>query len=258
MNTIRIMLAAAAMLAATLAQAALGNLSDVWYDPADPGWGVYIVQQDDAAMVTVMTYAADGEPVWYAALPATAYAWSGDGLPYLRGTLYRTRARAPGAPSAADPVQVVPVGTLYVSPVDRGRARLDYTVNGVAISRPIERMTWRLPAIDSMWSTVFSLRVNRGDGTVVRQTTQGAATLAIEDGIATLSVTGEQSRCDYRGSYLQSGRLGSFAGEFSCSNGRAGRFHIDDLELTTQGISGRFRATEPDGNSYGTFGGPRR
>ena len=256
MSTLRNLLAGAAMLAATLGHAAPGNLSDVWYSPSDPGWGVNIVQQGDVAFVTVLTYAADGEPVWYAALPATAYAWSGDGIPYLRGTLYRTRSDPLGAPSAAG-AAVVPVGELHVSPLDRSRARLDYTVGGVAVSRAIERMTWSLPATNAAWMTVFSLRVVR-DGTVSQQTTSGVATLDIEAGVATLTVIGEEARCDYRGGYRQTGRLGSFAGEFSCSDQRAGQFQIDDLELTTHGISGRFRGTWAGGSGAGTFGGPRR
>jgi hypothetical protein len=38
----------------------------------------------------------------------------------------------------------------------------------------------------------------------------------------------------------------------------SGKFEIDDLEITTHGLSGRLRATWAGGSGAGTFGGARR
>lgn len=172
--------------------------------------------------------------------------------------MYRTRGHTARAVLDAGARQVLQVGELYVSPVDRGRARLDYTVDGVEVSPAIERFTWSLPATYATWLSVVSLRVTADDRTVTPQTTHGTAVLDIEDGVATLTMTGPQENCEYRGNYRQMGRLGSFGGEFACGALRAGRFEIDDLEITTHGVSGRLRATWAGGSGAGTFGGARR
>jgi hypothetical protein len=76
--------------------------------------------------------------------------------------------------------------------------------------------------------------------------------------MAMLVTTDPQSRCDYRGAYRQTGRLGAFAGAFACGDLRVGQFQVDDLELTTHGIAGRIRLTWAGTSANGTFGGLRR
>lgn len=254
----------AAALAVTLACAAwqarpaIANLSDVWYDPAESGWGVNIAQQGDVATVTLMVYGPTGEPTWFVASHAAAYAWSGEGLPFLRGTLYRTRGMWFGGPFDSRSVQVTPVGEVYVSPLAPERVRIDYTVEGIAASKTVQRATWNLPAIDWAYVASFSLRVRDGEGGVALQTSTGITTLLVEAGAATMTVIEPGVRCTYRGPYRQTGRLGSFAGTYACSDARGGAFQVDDLEFTGSGFAGRIRAQWAGGSLQGAFGGPRR
>ena len=258
MNFFRMLIAAWLAAAVWPAQAYTGSLSDVWYDPAESGWGVNVAQQGDTALVTLMVYAPDGEPTWYVSSDASVYAWSADGLPYFRGTLYRTRGMWFGGPFDPRALQVSPVGEVHLSPLAADALRVEYSVGGVSVVKSVRRATWSQPAFDTPYLAGFSLRVVKADRTVSLQTTTGVTTLRIEDGIATMTVADAAGQCDYRGAYVQAGRLGRFAGSFFCGDARSGTFQVDELEATTHGFSGRLRAQWAGASLYGAFGGPRR
>ncbi len=47
------------------------NYSGHWWDPADPGWGLFVWQDGmDNLLAAWFTYAADGKPAWYVFQPA--------------------------------------------------------------------------------------------------------------------------------------------------------------------------------------------
>jgi hypothetical protein len=113
MQTTRLIALVAATLAPIGAQAL--NLSYLWWNPAESGWGVNTVQQDDTAVVTLYVYDADGEPTWLSGVASTCALGPG-GLPYFSGTLYRTRGSFYG--SAFDPAksQATVVGSIWLTP----------------------------------------------------------------------------------------------------------------------------------------------
>ena len=113
MQTARLIALVAATLAPIGAQAL--NLSDLWWNPAESGWGANIGQQDDTAVVTLYVYDADGEPTWLSGVAST-YALGPGGLPYFSGTLYRTRGSFYG--SAFDPAKsrATVVGSIWLTP----------------------------------------------------------------------------------------------------------------------------------------------
>lgn len=109
---------------------AAGHLNDLWWNPSEPGWGVNIIQQEEVLFVTLFVYGADGRPAWYVASEARP------GTPSrYTGALYATNG-----PAAS--VRVREVGTLALSPNDDGSAALEYSVDGAATSKRIERQTW--------------------------------------------------------------------------------------------------------------------
>jgi len=135
MQTARLIALVAATLAPIGAQAL--NLSDLWWNPAESGWGANIGQQDDTAVVTLYVYDADGEPTWLFGVAST-YASGPGGLPHFNGTLYRTRGSSYG--SAFDPAksQATVVGSLWLtltSANDSGTFELtglEFTEHGVS------------------------------------------------------------------------------------------------------------------------------
>jgi len=258
MNTVGKFLVAAIAASSLAAHAARSNLSDLWYSPTDAGLTANVVQQDDAAVVTLSVADAGGEIRWYVAPNATMFAISASGLPYFRGTLYRARADWLGGSTDSAPSQMNAIGEIYLSPRSSGSIDVEYTIDGATSLKTFARKTWSLPYIDMSYLANFSVVQTGSDGKITRPTFSGTTTLWIEEGVATMNVYGVDGRCTYTGPYGQDGRIGGFAGTYSCTNARSGTFRVEELEFTANGFSGKINASWDGGQFRGAFGGPRR
>ena len=109
--------------------ARLANLTDLWSDPAEPGWGVFLEQQGLATFAALFHYGATGEPTWLVMSNGTRQA---DGT--FSGVLFRTQGPPPLRASDA-----VPVGIMRVTPAADGSATLTYVADGRSVTRRIER-----------------------------------------------------------------------------------------------------------------------
>ena len=64
----------------------LGNYTDQWWDPAEPGWGLAITQHVDGAIFAVgAVYGPDNKPIWYTLQPGSWTAYN-----TYSGPVYRT------------------------------------------------------------------------------------------------------------------------------------------------------------------------
>lgn len=119
----------------------LADYSGMWWNPQESGWGLSLHQGPrHALMGAIFVYGAEGQPRWYTIQPGgwTGYAsWS--------GVIYRTTGPFFGGPDF-DPrlVLVQPAGTATLdfeqSPGTEGRAQLRFTVDGVTVTKTIERL----------------------------------------------------------------------------------------------------------------------
>jgi len=55
------------LLLASAALAHAAQYTDVYYDTAEPGWGVFLVQSDTFQFLAFFIYGPDGKPTWYTA-----------------------------------------------------------------------------------------------------------------------------------------------------------------------------------------------
>jgi cytochrome c553 len=112
------------------------NYTDLWWNPAESGWGLNLIQHDSDIVFGVMyTYESPGRPAWFV-LPSgawtTAFSYAGD--------LYRVTG-----PSAADATfdpnlrQIVKVGTGTLSFSDANNGTWTFSVNGQAVTKSITR-----------------------------------------------------------------------------------------------------------------------
>ena len=112
-----------------------------WYNPNESGWGATIAQQNDVLFVMLFVYDEQGKPAWFVASNVRD---AGGGV--FSGPLYRTSG--PWFGMAFDPmaVQSQAVGTLSVQYAvnfgGQASLRLSYTVNGVAVTKGVTRLTW--------------------------------------------------------------------------------------------------------------------
>ncbi|HZZ95077.1 MAG TPA: hypothetical protein VFE23_21135 [Usitatibacter sp.] len=128
-------------LACGLCQAA--NYSDIWWNPAESGWGLTIADHGTNLFGVWYTYRADGKPVWYT-IPGGSF--SSDRRTFT-GDVYVTRGPAyTQAAFDASQVSATKVGsaTFDFAPSGQpaGSVLFSYNVNGVGRSTRIERMSF--------------------------------------------------------------------------------------------------------------------
>jgi uncharacterized protein (DUF1800 family) len=159
--------------------AAATNYQDLWWNPAESGWGVNFTHQGDVIFATWFTYNAAGKPWWLIAeLRKTAAA-------SYAGTVWTVKGPAFDAVTfdAAKVVDTV-VGQASVTFADGNHASFGYTVNGVTQAKAVTRQVFVAPGtVCSATPTPPPLSVaeKRKDAArFLRQATFGAPREAID------------------------------------------------------------------------------
>ena len=112
-------------------RASATSMQDLWFDPADPGWGIGIAHQGDTLFATLFTYDEAGNPTWLVASSVTR-----DAEGAYAGTLYRTSV------ANAGPVKATAAGSLRLAFNDGENALATMTVDGRTSVRPITRQVF--------------------------------------------------------------------------------------------------------------------
>jgi lysyl endopeptidase len=124
---------------ATLGSATATNYTALWYNAAESGWGINFNHQGDILFGTLFTYAADRAGMW---LVAPSMTLQSDGS--FAGGLFRTT----GPPFFTVPwtaISATQVGNLSARFTSASAGSISYTVNGVAVSKAIERQVFSTP-----------------------------------------------------------------------------------------------------------------
>jgi hypothetical protein len=236
------------LLLALAAPAPAANYGDLWYDPAESGWGVQVVHSNTFQFLTLFIYGADGRPTWFVA------SLNEDAQGNYNGLLYATVGPYYAAPW--DPAQYVPteVGTAAFQPIDAYHANLIYGLTGAApVTKTIRRQTLTAQVLRGDYSGSLSGTVagcsdpgnnkpavrGRYNLTVVQVgDTSASLTFAFVDGMV----------CTLSGQLAHLGALYRIANaQYACTGqgitpgmttANVERFHS-----TQQGIEGRWTAT---------------
>jgi hypothetical protein len=126
---------------AGLSTGALPVYQDLWWNPAESGWGVNIAHQGNILFVTWFTYDTDGRPTWFV---GSDIAKTGNAT--YAGTLYKTFG-PPMTASPWDPTKVtrMPVGSVTLTFRDEDNGTFAYTANGASGSKAITRQLFASP-----------------------------------------------------------------------------------------------------------------
>ena len=116
------------------------NYQDLWFNPADSGWGVNIAHQGDIVFGTYFTYDARGRAEWLAVPDATRL---GSGV--YGGTLARATGPAFDQAWDAAKVRVAAVGSATFGFESQG-ALFNLRREGASQTRPMVRMQFAAPA----------------------------------------------------------------------------------------------------------------
>jgi hypothetical protein len=117
----------------------------LWWVPSESGWGLNTNHQGETVFATLFTYAADGQPMWLVGPNLAGYA----GERTYSGPLYRTT----GPPFNQVPWSAIgfqEVGTMTIDFITPSLAVLNYTYNGVAVSKAVSRQVFGSPVPECM------------------------------------------------------------------------------------------------------------
>jgi hypothetical protein len=266
------LLAALATLAFALPAAATTSstdYTDLWYLPAESGWGVNVIQQGDVVFATFFVYGADGSARWFV-MPDGRSVASSPGQNTFTGGLFQTQGTFYGSPWGGPTLNATVGSATFVfnSPTT---GTLTYSVNGVNVTKTISRQTWR----------GNTLTGNYGGGLLANSTQcrNGVAngTIAIFGRLVVghsnffnptfrvefTNSNGQDGVCTFTGGYAQEGKMGRVnSGTYSCqitgiSNPPVGTFTLTQIEANTNGFTARFNGADQNCNYDGFFGGVR-
>jgi lysyl endopeptidase len=115
------------------------NYQDLWWNPNESGWGLNVTEQGTIAFATLFDYDANGKPLWFV-MPNGPQSSGGN----FSGPLYTVK----GPPFNANPWGVTTptaVGTMTLHFTSGIAGTLTYSVNGVTVTKSIQRQTFSSP-----------------------------------------------------------------------------------------------------------------
>lgn len=232
------------------------DMSDLWYNPDESGWGVNLAHQQDIIFMTLFVYGPDGRVRWYV---ADALQYSDFLSEQFSGPLYETSG--PYFSGAFNPalVSARQVGTATVR-FGITNSTLIYSVDGVQVSKSITRQTFRA---NNLAGSYVGAAVATATGCGASSGAfESAATFTISHTGSAIAIAASLSTggtCTYSGTYQQAGRMGSISGQLSCSSGGSGTFEAFELEAGYSGFLTRYTADYGGGcTESGRIGGLKR
>ena len=130
---------------ATSGLAAEDNVTGLWWNAAESGWGINFNHQGTTIFATLFSYAADGAGMW---LVMSGGQRQADGS--YQGDLYQTTGPAfdanPFPPLGGGIGSLVRVGSMRLVFQDRAHATVEYSVNNATVSKQVTPQLFGPPA----------------------------------------------------------------------------------------------------------------
>jgi len=236
------------------------NYTDLWWNPAESGWGVTVTQEANVMFVTFFVYGANNQPVWFSA--TLTQVTPGNDTSAFSGDLYQTAGPYYGSASFnASTVVATKVGTATFTPSGAGTATLQYAVNSTQVSKQIERQTLRSESLAGSYLGGSSDVVTSGcltPGTNPFVTEEVGPIAVTQPGGQTIIGT---PTCTFAGAYVQQGRTGRLNdATFSCTTGAVGSIQFSEIYVEQSGFLAKYTGHENTSgcNFAGTMAGARR
>lgn len=241
------------------------DVTDLWWNPNESGWGVNFIQQSNVVFATFFIYDSNGQPHWYVASDMRAASVPSDRPYVFSGALYETSGPAFSAASF-NPGAVArrQVGTATFEFMPPATGRLDYTIDGVAVSKQVTRQTWVANNMSGRYAAwhITQKVTSAPSGCNPATGVQAFDDVTVSQNLTNFTMTATRStppteHCDFAGTYSQAGHMGAVDGAFSCTGGGNGSFTLRELEVGVTGFDGRFDLHDRGCSSYGNFAAVR-
>ncbi len=244
-----ITLALAAAVVAPPATAA-PELTDLWWNQDEPGWGVNFVQADSFIFATFFVYGPTNKPVWYTGQMTR------DANGIWKGGLYASSGSFFGAPYSSTLRAIDLVGNVTFTPVSESEGDLTYNVGAVEVAKTIRRQTLQDIDLDGAYAgalitDVYNCDDNRPLVTARRFVDVTAS--PFPGGTTRIDFTfATGGACSFSGKANQAGRMFRIDNaSYSCGTGPA---TVYELKATSLGLEGRWSAPVVGGcTEYGVF-----
>jgi hypothetical protein len=241
------------------------DYTDLWYvGESESGWGINFIQQAEIIFATMFVYGQDNTPRWYVASGLS----SSGGSATFSGQLFRTTGPYFGGAWTANAVSTA-VGNMSVTFTSPTTATLSYSVDGVNVTKNIQRQTWRVNNVAGKYvGGILAIGTNCGGGVAPGpiamfdqlQVNQAGNALSVR--IDFVNERGFLSFCTMNGTMTTQGKLGTLSGgQFSCTfggqQGNQGTFNLTAIDVTNNGLSANFTGQDQFCTYNGRFGGLR-
>ena len=220
------------------ATAFTADLTGLWYNPLENGWGVNIVQQYDVLFVTMFVYGPDNKPMWLFGSDVAFSAVDDLNGVIFTGDLYTATGSYYGVNFNPAQFGVTKVGTVTLRFGSYTTGTLSYTVNGVTVLKNIIPQTWKANVLAGNYlgamsgATTCTLPLAQPNGLLKFNLGQSGSNATIQ----VTDATGAQ--CTLTGTITAYGKLMDIDGSYSCTGSQSGTFGIRRLEAGVDGMFG--------------------
>ena len=227
-----------------------GWRNDMWFLPSESGWGLNVIEQGDILFATLFVYDQQRRPRWYVASSLAAQGGSSDGTLSYAGALgeatgpYFGTAFNPSAVSRRD------VGTMLLTTRADGSASLGYTVDGVQVTRQLQRFAFRKQDLSGRY---FGSYEHDRQALITIDDSGPEFRMQLEDRF------GGMGTCNFVAPSVQVGSLRMMTGTYACGT-QGGSFTMRHGTVSAHGFTARFDSPRFDFRPIieGHIGGVRR
>ena len=214
--------------------------SDLWWVPSESGWGMQLVQEGSFIFATIFIYGPTSQPTW-----ATAQLQSqGAGTYVWTGPLFVTTGPWFGGPFNPNAVGGRQAGTMTLQVTSVQNGTVTYSIDGVPVTKQITRQTLVLDNYTGNFTIAAHVQATGCSNPFNNGNVAGAMNLIVNHTGNTMSMLWtflDGSICTYNGPYDQSGKMGGFTGNYTCTTGEVGQMRMFELTTRPGMISGRVR-----------------
>ena len=213
------------------------DMSDLWWNPSESGWGLQVNQSGSLLFVTIFIYRIDGSPLW-----VTAQLTNVSGLTFT-GNVFLSSGPYFGAP-VFNPalVSTAPVGTMTFTSTGVTTATITYSISGVTVTKNIQRQPLQLEPVSGTYTGSANVTASSCTSPGNDQAGNFGYTLVLNqvgaaiNGSFQLAAAGQ---CSFTGTYTEFGRMGTYATNYICPNGETGAMNFNEVTNRIGIISGR-------------------
>jgi hypothetical protein len=133
-------------------------------------------------------------------------------------------------------------GTASFALQSINQATLTYTVDGVLVSKSVERQTWANENYTGTYAGGYSIRLSSCNPAFYNGVQEISGLLTVNQNGTSFAMAASSTGfapCSFSGTYSQAGKLGQVDGSYSCTDGTAGTFSLIEMTPTISGFTAR-------------------